>query len=236
VETRVLCVIPARGGSKGIRLKNITPVNGEPLLHYSLTAAQNATRLSRVVLSSDHPEILAVARTYGDDVPLERPAELAQDDTASDPVALHALEVCEAAGDEPYGYVLLLQTTNPLVIPDDIDRTVELLVNSGCDSCVTVSSIGDLHPAKLKVMDGDRLLPYLEQEVTGLRQQLPEVYTRNHSCYAVRRSVLKEKGLYGDDIRAVVVPKERMVNIDDSIDLTVAEALLGAQRHRAETV
>ena len=224
--TRVLCVIPARGGSKGIPLKNVAPLAGKPLLHYALTAALAAKGVTRVVVSSEHPVILDVARQYGEDIPLERPTELAQDETPSHPVALHAIDTRERMGDEPYDYVLLLQATAPLVAPGDIDRTIGLMVQTGCDSCVTVTPVGDLHPAKLKVLEGDRLCPYLEEERTYTRQKLPAVYIRNGSCYAAKRSVLLGGSLYGDDVRAVTVPRERSINIDEPIDLAFAEFLL----------
>ncbi len=224
--SRVLCVIPARGGSKGIPLKNIADLAGQPLLHYALTAALRARSLTRVVVSSDHPEILHVARRYGTDIPLERPAAIAQDDTPSLPVVVHALEQCEHSGDEPYEYAMLLQTTMPLVTPEDIDQTVQRLTTTGCDSCVTVVPVGHLHPAKLKLLDGDRLHPYLEEETTYTRQFLPQVYVRNGSCYGVRRSVVLGGSLYGQDVRAVVVSKERFVQIDEPIDWQFAEFLL----------
>ena len=228
---RVLCVIPARGGSKGIKLKNIAALAGKPLLHYALTVALEAKSLTRVVVSSEHQAILDVARQYGEDIPLERPADLAEDATPSHPVALHALESCERRGDEPYAYLLLLQTTMPLLIPDDIDETIEVMVRTGCDSCVTVAPVGHLHPARFKVLEGDRLRPYLQDEPTYTRQHLPSAYIRNGSCFAVKRSVLLGGTLYGEDERAVVVPRERYVDIDEPIDLAFAEFLLN--RHRA---
>ena len=223
---RVLCVIPARGGSKAVPLKNIAPVAGRPLLHYALTAALSAKTVSRIVVSSDHPEILAVAARYGMGVPLERPDDLAQDDTPSAPVALHALQACEVADAVEYSYVLLLQATNPLVTPDDIDATVSHLIESGADSCVSVVWVPNMHPSKFKRMDGDRLTPYFESAQTHTRQNLEPVYTQNHSCYAVKRSVLLRGNLLGDDVRGVVVPKERYLDIDDASDLRYADFLL----------
>ena len=224
---RTLCVIPARGGSKGISLKNIAVLNGKPLLHYALSAALKARLINRVVVSSDHPEILKVAKEYGDNIALERPEDLARDDTPSLPVVVHALDVCEKEDNCRYDYIILVQATNPMVIPEDIDNTLEKLMEAKCDSCVTVVSMGYLHPSKFKILKGDRLQPYIEEENDLVpRQQLKEVYIRNGSCYAVKRSVLLEGSLVGKDVRAVVVPKERYIDINESLDLKIAECLL----------
>ena len=226
-NSKTLCVIPARGGSKGIPLKNIAVVKDKPLLHYALSAALKARCVDRVVVSSDHPKILDLAKTYGKNIALTRSEELAGDNTPSLPVAIHALEVCEKADDCLYDHIILVQVTNPLVIPDDIDRTIKKLSTTNCDSCFTVVSMGYLHPSKFKTLEGDRLLPYIEEEKDLVpRQQLEEVYIRNGSCYAVKRSVLMGGSLVGNDVRAVVVPKERHIDINDPVDLKIAECLL----------
>lgn len=224
---KVLCVIPARGGSKGIPLKNIVLLKGKPLIHYALRAALRAQQVDRVVVSSDHPKILSLAKEYGDNIALRRPKHLARDNTPSLPVVLHALKSCEKEDKCWYDYIILVQATNPLVIPDDIDCTVKKLMETGCDSCFTVVSLGHLHPSKFKELKGDRLLPYIEEEKELVpRQKLRQVFIRNSSCYAVKRSVLLEGSLIGNDIRAVVVPKERYIDINDVIDLKIAECLL----------
>jgi len=208
-------------------LKNIAVLNGRPLLHYALSATLKARLINRVVVSSNHPEILEVAKEYGDNITLERPEDLARDDTQSLPVAIHALEVCEKSDNCLYDHIILVQVTNPLVIPDDIDRTIEKMSTTNCDSCFTVVSMGYLHPSKFKILNGDRLLSYIEEEKDLVpRQQLEEVYIRNGSCYAVKRSVLVGGSLTGSDVRAVVVPKERYVDINDPVDLKIADCLL----------
>ena len=226
--SRVLCVIPARGGSKGIPRKNLAKLAGRPLLHYALSAALAARTPRRVVVSSENATILEAAAQYGPNVALPRPRELAADDTPSHPVAVHALEACEADGDEAYDYLLLLQATSPLVTPQDIDGVIRTLIETGADSCVTVVRSRD-HPSKLKQLEGDRLLPYAGEERTYARQALPALYKRNGACYAVQRLVLLSGSLYGQDVRAVVMPRERSVDIDEPLDLEYAEFLLARQ-------
>lgn len=227
-KTNTLCVIPARGGSKSVPLKNIAMLKGKPLLHYALSAALKSQSIDRVVVSSDHEGILATAASYGEGIALRRPEELARDDTPSYPVVLHALKTCEEENNCRYDYIVLVQATNPLVLADDIDMTIRKMIESSCDSVVTVSSLGYMHPSKFKTLEGDRLLAYIEEERELVsRQFLQEVYVRNGSCYAVTRPVLLEGDLVGKDVRAVVVPKERYVDINDMVDMKIAECLLG---------
>jgi len=226
-KSKVLCVIPARGGSRNIKLKNMAILKGKPLLHYALSAALKTSGINRVIVSSDHPEILSLARKYGANIALKRPKELASDDVPSHPAVVHALKSCEKEDKCQYDFIILVQATNPLVIPEDIDHTIQKLIKTGCDSCVTVTSIHHLHPNKFKILKGDKLLSYVEEEKQFVpRQQLQEVFIRNGSCYAVKRSVLLEGSLIGNDVRAVVVPKERYIDINDLIDLKIAECLL----------
>jgi len=226
-KRRSLCVIPARGGSKTIPLKNIALLNGKPLLHYALSAASKARLIDRVVVSSDHVKIRKIAEEYGDNIVLERPACLASDNTPSRSVILHALDVCERQDGCRYEHIILVQATNPLVTPEDIDNTLEKLTETNCDMCVTVVSLGHLHPSKFKILRDDRLLSFVEEEKELLpRQGLDEIYIRNGSCYAYKREALFESNLEGKDIRAIVVPKERYVDINDQVDLKVAECLL----------
>lgn len=230
---KVLCVIPARGGSKSIPLKNIVPVLGKPLLHYALSSALKAKSLDRVVVSSENNLILNFAEKYGEHISLRRPKRLALDKTPSLDVLIHAMQVCEEEDNTMYDVIILVQATNPLVIPQDIDNTVQKLLTSDCDSCFTVTKVEHIYPAKLKRIEGDHLLPYCEEEREMIRRQnLPDVYIRNGSCYGVRRSILLSGSLFGKDSRAVVVTRDRSIDINEPLDLLFAEALLKARIKR----
>src|SRR5438105_3691856 len=133
---KVLGVIPARGGSKGVPRKNTRLLCGKPLLQYTAEAALLSRRLSRVILSTGDDEIAQVGRGCGLDVPFMRPRELAQDDTPMLPVVLHAVLWLEEQGDT-YDAVCLLQPTNPLRRAEDIDGAIGLLQQGGADSAVT---------------------------------------------------------------------------------------------------
>ncbi|HTM54643.1 MAG TPA: acylneuraminate cytidylyltransferase family protein [Pirellulales bacterium] len=226
-------IIPARRGSKRLPRKNVRPLGGKPLVAWIIEAARLAKRLDRVVVSSDDPEVLQVASTYDRTLPLERPADLATDQSPAIDFVRHALERT-ASGDQPFDAIAILQPTSPFTLPDDIDRTIELLERSGADSAVTVMRLDHaIHPAKLKSLSGDRLLPYLEEERGRMAaHELPDVYVRNCSVYVTRRATIERGQVIGDDCRAYVMPRERSLDINDEQDFLFAEFLLSKQAGR----
>jgi CMP-N,N'-diacetyllegionaminic acid synthase len=199
------------------------------LLAYTAEAALKAKRLSRIVLSTDAPEIAEVGRQYGLDVPGLRPAELARDDTPTIPVLQHVLAGLEADG-HAFDAVLTLQPTNPLRRPEDIDGAVQLLEQTGADSVISFVEVGEKHPARMKLIDSDGRVsdpPFAEQFEGQPRQSLSKLYLREGSIYLTRCSVLKEQGsLKGADCRAWIIPPERACNIDTPFDLFLAEQML----------
>jgi N-acylneuraminate cytidylyltransferase len=224
---RSLGVVPARGGSKGVPRKNIRLLAGKPLIAWTIDAALAAKRLTRVVLSTDDEEIAQVARALGADVPFVRPADLSSDAARAIPVLQHALAACEAAGDAPYDAVVMLQPTTPFRTAADLDGALELLEKSGADSVISVVDVEGHHPARMKYLEGDRLVdpPFCEAYENQPRQELRAMYVRNGAIYATRRAVLASGSLKGHDCRALVMPVERSVNIDTSLDFRYAEWL-----------
>lgn len=223
---RVLGVVPARGGSRAIPGKNLAPLGGRPLLAWTAEAAL-ASSLTRVMLSTDDADIAAAGRALGLDVPFLRPAELATDDAASIDVVLHALDALEGE-DGPYDAVMLLQPTSPFRTVDDIDAAIALLGTSGADAVISVVDVGGHHPARMKWLEGDRLIdpPFVEEVENQPRQSLRPMVIRNGAIYLTRAAVLRRRSFKGGDCRALVMPAARSVNIDVPLDLTVAEALL----------
>jgi len=142
---RVLGIVTARGGSKGIPRKNIVPLLGKPLLAYTAQAALAAQRLTRTVLSTDDEEIAEVGRAWGLEVPFLRPRELARDDTPTIPVLQDVVRKLEASG-EHYDAILTLQPTTPLRRPEDIDGAITLLEQTGADAVISFVDVGEKHP------------------------------------------------------------------------------------------
>jgi CMP-N-acetylneuraminic acid synthetase len=232
---KVLGIVPARGGSKGIPRKNITPLLGKPLLAYTAAAALAAKSLTRTVLSTEDEEIARIGSDYGLDVPFLRPAELALDDTPTIPVLQHVVRWLERAG-EVYDAVFILQPTNPLRRPEDIDGSIELLEKTGADSVISFVDVGEKHPARMKFITPEGKVidpPFKEQFEGQRRQELTKLYLRNGAVYVTRRNVLMEQdSVQGQDCRAWLIPEERACNIDTRFDLFIAEQMLkyGAEK------
>lgn len=236
----ILCVITARGGSKGLPGKNIKELDGKPLIAYSIHAAKRSRLITRTIVSTDDEQIADVARRYGGEVPFLRLKELAEDDTPHLPVIQHAIGVMENLDGITYEYAVIFQPTSPFRTPASIDGTIQKLMDTGADSIVTVCEIeGSHHPCKAKRLDGDLLLPYTPglQEIQGIRRQdLPVAYRRNGAVYAMKRDTLmKKNSLYGDTTVAYVMPKELSVDIDGALDWVRAESMLAELKRQGYT-
>jgi len=228
----VLGLIPARGGSKGVPRKNARLLCGKPLLAYTAEAALAARRLTRVVLSTDDAEIAEIGMRCQLEVPFMRPAELARDDTPMLPVVQHAVGWMKQQG-EIFDAVCLLQPTNPLRRPEDIDGCIALLEEQDADSVFTTLSVpAEHHPnwVYFETSSGMLRLSNGDTEPTPGRQQLPAAFHREGSVYVTRCDVLLEQNtLYGSRIFGYRMDGKHSVNIDDPKDWQAAEELI-AQR------
>ncbi len=226
---RVLGLIPARGGSKGIPRKNVRLLAGRPLLAYTAEAALAARRLHRVVLSTEDEEIAEVGRRCGLEVPFRRPAELARDETAMLPVVEHAVRAVEADG-ERFDAVCLLQPTNPLRRAEDVDACIERFHQSGADALVSVLPVpAEYNPHWVYFRDDAGLLRLSTGEAQPIprRQELEPAFHRDGSVYVVRRDVVMEQhSLYGHRLVGLAMDPERSVNLDTPDDWRRVEELL----------
>jgi CMP-N-acetylneuraminic acid synthetase len=220
---RVLGIVPARGGSSRVPRKNLARLGGRTLVRRALETALASRCLEVVALSSEDDEILTEADGL-DVVALRRPPELATDTAQAAEFALHALEALDDP-DAPFEAIAIVQCTSPFTSPEDVAGAVELLERTGAESVVTVSRVEAAHhPAKLKVLDGDRLLPFLEDDRLTPSHELPPLWVRNGSVYVFRRDVV-ERGLEAEDVRGYEMPPERSFDIDTARDLAIAEFL-----------
>ncbi len=228
--TKVLGVIPARGGSKELPGKNVRMLAGRPLIAYTIDAALGlGDRLYRLVVSTDDEEIAAISRIFGADVPFKRPSELAGDDTPSLPVVQHAVRFVEEQDGQTMDWVLVLQPPSPLRTTGDLTAALDFALERGPTAVVGVSDATDSHPLKLKVIEDGMLKPYDPNWTEGLRRQdlTPKVYKTNGAIYLVRRDVLMERNsLWGDRVLPLVMPSERSIDIDSEFDLRLAACLL----------
>lgn len=230
-EGRVLGLITARGGSKGIPNKNIVPVGGKPLVYWVCEKAKRCQSLCRVIISSDSPAILEVARGCGIEVPFERPAGLAGDKAMVSDVILHALEWMRVNRGETYEYVCLFQPTSPFALPSDYDRAVDMAFENKADTVISVYRNERIHPAYTMYNLGPdgRATWYLGGggvNRMSRRQDIQPVFVRAGSVYVFRAEhLLATKSLYGEAIYAIELPEERVLDINTPLDLKIARCL-----------
>jgi CMP-N,N'-diacetyllegionaminic acid synthase len=227
----VLAVVPARGGSKGVPGKNLRKVGGRSLIEHSAHTAAALSWIDRTVLSTDDEEIAEEGRRCGLDVPFLRPAELAGDLSPMVEAWRHAWLTSEEHYGCRFDISLLLQPTTPLRRPEDVERTVRAMVESGHRAAATVSRVpGHYTPEKIVKLDDEDCLTFCTEQGAHhtARQTIPPYYFRNGICYSVTRdTVVRDGQIVERDCLGVVID-EPIANIDEPIELEWAEFL--AQR------
>jgi N-acylneuraminate cytidylyltransferase len=220
---KILAIVPARGGSKGIARKNLCKVGGKPLIAWAIEAGHASRYIDRLILSSEDAEIIRVAEQWGCEVPFVRPAELAQDDTPGVEPVLHAIE--QVPG---YELIVLLQPTSPLRTTTDIDGCIELCIAEGAKSCVSLCEV-EQHPAWMYKLDEQaRMNPLLSGEPDyARRQDLPPVYILNGAVYVAEREWLRRHRTFvAANTLGYVMPRERSLDIDQELDIKVCDEVL----------
>lgn len=231
MPSKVLAVIPARGGSKRVSRKNIREVNGRPLIAHAIDQAKNAESVDRAIVSTDSPKIKQVAREFGGDAPFTRPEELATDTATISGTITHALDWADNQGQE-YDIVCALQTTSPLRTPSDIDSTISRLIATDSESCISVSKY-DASPL-WAVTTGDN--GYLEEffEKGALwadepmrSQDLPELFHPNGSVFASTTAAWrKHESFYTPKTVEYKMPPERSLDIDEPWELELVRSIM----------
>lgn len=227
-EKKVIAIITARGGSKGIKNKNIKLLAGKPLIAYTIENAKKSCYIDRIIVSTDSPEIKHVCLHYGAEVPFIRPSELANDDTPGIAPVLHALHLLEEEEDNSYDYVMQLQPTSPLRSEEDIDGAIQALDDSDSMSLISVTEVSQ-HPFWMQKIDGGLLKNYIayDKEKYYRRQDFPELYILNGAIYLSKTKHLKEnKTFYSKNTLPYIMPKTRSVDIDNIMDFKIAELII----------
>ncbi len=222
----IVGIIHARGGSKRVPLKNIKELAGKPLIAWIIDAALESETLDRVIISTDHDEIARIARERGAEVPFKRPAEISED-VPSEMVTQHAVRFLEEEEGLRVDIAVSMQPTAPFCQSGDIDECVRTLIDSGAETVVTAREVRE-PPQWMFKLEGDKAVSFMDQTMKGdigVSQTLPKFYMPNGGIYATRRDVLMEQGLWmGKDLRLVIMPWERSLDIDEPIDFLIAEA------------
>jgi N-acylneuraminate cytidylyltransferase len=218
---KVLAIIPARGGSKGVPRKNIREIAGKPLLAWTIEEARKSKYIDRTILSSEDEEIINVARDWGCEVPFKRPRELASDETPGIEPVIDALNRIPG-----YDYVILLQPTSPLRKVSDIDAVIEACIERGSPACVSVTE-PDKSPYWMYILqDNGKIKQLLEGEFTK-RQDIPQVFALNGAVYAADiKWLTRTRTFVTGETVAYVMPKERSFDIDTELDFCICEYLL----------
>lgn len=226
-DFRILAVCPARGGSKGIPLKNLQPFLGVPLVARVGHLVAELPEIDRAIVSTDSEDIAEVARESGLDVPFYRPEALSGDRISDLEVLTHALVEMERLDGFSYDIVVMLQPTSPLRRVEHVRNTLRMLVDGNWDAVWTVSETDSKdHPLKQLTVTGGRL-DYYDQNGRQIiaRQQLVPVYHRNGVAYAIRRDcLLGQKSIMGERTGALVL-EGNLVSIDTLWDLELAEII-----------
>lgn len=225
----ILAVTLARGGSKGIKGKNLKTLNGKPLIYYTVKEAKKSQFISNYIVSTDSNKIKNYCKKLKVDVPFLRPKKFSKDNSTSASALKHALIESEKFFQKKFDYVVELMATNPLKKVSDINKVIKLLLKFKADSVIAVNQLFDQHPARIKKIKNGKLYDFsIKEKLESRRQDLkPDAFIRSGSIYGMsRKYVMQEKRYYSGVSIPYILPSERAINIDDHIDLLVAERKL----------
>lgn len=224
-KQKILALIPARGGSKGIKDKNIVFLAGKPLIAYSIEAAKYSKYIDDIIVTTDSEKIAEISKQYGASVPFMRPAELATDTSKTIDAVLHAIQTLKTMGKE-YDVLILLQPTQPLRTNKNIDEAIEVYYKNKEDGLVSVSPVDD-SPLLIRSISNDgKLLNLLSQNSTCRRQDMPEYYKVNGCIYINKIEEINENTSFNDNKIPFIMTKEHSIDIDELSDLCMAEHYL----------
>mgnify|MGYP006103214699 CR=1 FL=1 len=227
---KILGLTLARGGSQGIKNKNIKLLKGKPLIYYTIIEALKSKLIDRYVVSTDSKKIQNISLKYGAESPFLRPKNLSSSKATSASAIKHAIEWVENEEGYKYDYIIELMCTNPLKKSIDIDASIKKLIRTKADSVIAVHKLEDHHPARIKKIINDKIVNFCVDETLEMRRQdlKPHAYIRSGSIYALKRDYfMKNIKRYGSlNSRPYILPPERVINIDDINDFYLAENLM----------
>ncbi len=226
-DKSILAIITARGGSKGIPRKNITPLLGKPLIAWTIEAAKKSKYIDRLILSTEDQKIAKIGKDYGVEIPFLRPKDLATDEAKSVDCMIHAIKWLKNNDKYISDYVMLLQPTSPLRTVDDIDTALEEIFKQKGDSLIGLCKVRK-HPYWMMKIERGIITPYYKKWVNYQRRQdLPDIYNVNGAIYIIKSTLLlKKKVFWSGKTIPYVMPEERSVDIDNKIDLKLADLLI----------
>ncbi|PIQ85227.1 MAG: hypothetical protein COV74_09720 [Candidatus Omnitrophica bacterium CG11_big_fil_rev_8_21_14_0_20_45_26] len=238
----VLGLIPARGGSERLPRKNVRLLGGQPLLQYSIEDAKQSKYIDRCLVSTDDNMIAEIAKECGAEVPFLRPKNISGGGVSDTPVAAHAVEWLEKNEGYQPDIIVFLRPTTPFRKDDLIDRCINMVIKTGCDSVRSIRPVAHWHPYWMLTIaeDGrvEELIPGKTVDIYYQSQLLPPVYKHDGYCDVIRRHNLPKtydakttlEGFYGKDRRAVINDDAYFVNIDTEEEFKAAEMIIEKQK------
>lgn len=223
---KAIAIIPARSGSKGLPDKNIKPLNGKPLIAYSIEQAIASQKFDKVFVSTDSENYAQIAREYGADVSFLRSSDLASDNANTWDAVREVLVKFDELGEE-FDTVMLLQPTSPLRDSEDILNAFKLMEEKSANAIESVVEV-DHSPLWCNVLPADGCMDSFENPELSIlpRQSLPQYYRINGAIYLLKRSELNEECMFTHNCFAYIMPKEKSVDIDGPIDFMLAELIM----------
>jgi CMP-N,N'-diacetyllegionaminic acid synthase len=222
---KVLAIIPARGGSKGVPGKNIMNFDGQPLLSYSIEAARKSKIISKLVVNTEDKQIAEVGKSFGCDVVM-RDEINARDNAPVINTVIQTIDFFEERA-MYFDAVLLLQPTSPLRTGVDIDNAIEMLKSNETDAVISMVKVEDNHPARMYEIDRGKLKCLMSHYEVKRRQELPEVYLRNGCIYLIKTDVLKREQTFMPEKKsAYIMDSKWAVNVDTEIDVLILQELI----------
>lgn len=222
---KILALIPARGGSKGIKDKNIISLVGKPLIAYSIEAAKHSKYIDDIVVTTDSEKKAEISKQYGASIPFMRPIELAADTSKTIDAVLHAIKTLKTMGKE-YDILVLLQPTQPLRTNKDIDKAIEVYYKNKENGLVSVSPVDDSPLLIRSITQDGKLINLLVQNSTCRRQDMPIYYKVNGCIYINKIDEINENTSFNDNKIPFIMMKEHSIDIDELSDLCMAEYYL----------
>ena len=232
-KKKILCIILARGGSKGVKNKNIKKLNGIPLILYSLNTAKKSKYIDRTIVSSDSKKIINLVIKNNYEAPFIRPKNLSKDSTKNNHAFLHALKWVEKKEKIKYDYIIQLQCTNPFIETKDIDNIILKLHKTQADSVISMCKTTSFHPSRIKKIVGDKIKDFIIKEKPfSNRQSLkPDAYFRNGGVYACLRKSIRYR-IGSKNSRPYIMPNSKSINIDTELDFKIADILMKSLRKK----
>lgn len=222
---KIVAIIPARGGSKGIKNKNIRIINNKPLVAYSIESALKCKYIDYTLVSTDSKEIAEISKSYGAQVPFLRPKEIATDSSKTIDVLVHAMNFLANSGNY-FDYVMLLQPTQPIRAEEELEKTIEIVVDRRLPSLVSICEVEET-PILMRTIDTNKKLKrVLNINSTVRRQDFPKFYKVNGSIYINKIEDLNLNTSLNDNEYGYIMPKNHSVDIDTEDDLKLAEKIL----------